>query len=131
MFLKINPSSGVPITRQIVDGVKYLVASGRLKAGDRIPGVRDLAREAGINPTTVVRSYTQLEHEGIIYMRQGQGTFINGAPPDLTREQKERKVALLARLLAVEGVNLGLTSQRIGTILEEELRKMTEGGRKL
>jgi GntR family transcriptional regulator len=128
MMLKINPSSGVPIGQQIVDGIKYLVACRRLKAGEAIPSVRELARDAQVNPTTVMRAYTQLEHEGIISMRQGQGTFISMLPPDLTQKQKERRLDPLARNLAVEGLRLGISPERMHAVLDHMIEGMLQEG---
>jgi GntR family transcriptional regulator len=128
MMLKINPSSGVPIGQQIVDGIKYLVACRRLRAGEAIPSVRELAREAQVNPTTVMRAYTQLEHEGLISMRQGQGTFISMVPPDLTPRQKERRLEPLALQLAVEALRLGISSERMHAVLDQTIQGMLKEG---
>ena len=76
MFLKLDPGSGVPIYRQIMDGVRYSVAGGTLATGDRLPSVRDLATSLGVNPTTIQKAYGELEHLGVIETRRGQGTFV-------------------------------------------------------
>ena len=66
LHFQINPHSGVPVYRQMIDQVNYYVASDALKAGDQLPSIRELAQSLAINPTTVVRVYTELEHEGVI-----------------------------------------------------------------
>ncbi len=92
MFLKLDPGSGVPIYRQIMDGVRYSVAGGTLSAGDRLPSVRDMATSLGVNPTTIQKAYGELEHLGVIETRRGQGTFVADVPPAV--DEAERRAAL-------------------------------------
>lgn len=101
MELHITPGSGRPIYQQIVSQVSYLVASGRLKAGDEIPPIRALAQRLLVNPNTVARAYRELEAAGLTTSRQGAGTCIaNGKSPLARRERlrilTERIDALLA-----------------------------------
>ena len=78
MFLKVDPSSGTPIYLQIIEQIKWQVASGKLRIGDKIPTVRDLATDLKVNPNTVAKSYRDLYHQGILEGRPGQGSFIAG-----------------------------------------------------
>ena len=71
MFLKIDPSSGVPIYRQIMDQIKYSIANNALAAGDKLPSVRQLSLDLKVNPTTIVKAYSELEHERVIETRRG------------------------------------------------------------
>jgi GntR family transcriptional regulator len=82
MQLHLSASDGVPIYRQIVNQVKYLVASGRLAPGEELPPIRTLAEQLVINPNTVARAYMELEHAGLINKRHGSGTYVseNGSP---------------------------------------------------
>lgn len=102
MWFSIDPSSGVPIYRQLSDQVKQGVAGGLLKAGDRLPSVRDLALELTINPHTVAKAYQELEREGVIEVPRGKGAFIaigSAAVPD--RAERERMLGeTLDRLVA-------------------------------
>ncbi len=90
MQIQISSTDGAPIYRQIVDQIKYLIAAGRYKAGDRLPPVRKLAEQLLVNPNTVARAYRELEGAGVIVTRQGSGTTIakNGSP--LARSEKMR-----------------------------------------
>src|ERR1044072_4018976 len=80
--LHISTNDGVPIYRQIVHQVKYLVAAGRLAAGEEIPPIRVLAEQLVVNPNTVARAYLELERAGVVTKRHGSGTYIseNGSP---------------------------------------------------
>ena len=75
MQIHITTSDGVPIYLQIVNQVKYLVASGRLKAGDELPPIRVLADQLLVNPNTVARAYRELETAGIVEKRRTAGTY--------------------------------------------------------
>ncbi len=101
MQIRISSSDGVPIYRQIVNQVKYLVAVGRMTVGEQLPTVRALAEQLVVNPNTVARAYRELETEGVITSRQGSGAFVaaNGsplAPRDKQKLLQERIDVLLA-----------------------------------
>lgn len=72
----INPVSGTPIYRQIVDQTCQLVASGQLSPGQHLPSVRAMAADFGINPMTVSKAYSLLEHDGIVTRRRGRGMVV-------------------------------------------------------
>jgi GntR family transcriptional regulator len=82
------PSSEVPIYRQMVTQVVLAILSGKLKAGDRLPSTRELARRFGLHPNTVSAGYRQLEREGWTEHRHGSGVYVRGiAQPAQTPEQ--------------------------------------------
>jgi GntR family transcriptional regulator len=80
---RLDTSSGVPPYLQLVHQVRQSLLLGYLREGDRLPTVKELAGDLAINPNTVVKAYRQLEHEGLVGGRPGQGTFITAtlAPP--------------------------------------------------
>jgi DNA-binding transcriptional regulator YhcF (GntR family) len=99
--LHISPSDGVPIYLQIVNQVKYLVASGRLVAGEELPPIRVLADQLVINPNTVARAYRELEIAGVVEKRRTAGTYVSASGSPLARRERlkilnERIDALLA-----------------------------------
>jgi GntR family transcriptional regulator len=101
MQLRLSFQDGLPFYQQIVNQVKYAVASGRLAAGEGLPSVRRLAEQLLVNPNTIARAYRELEREGVVVTRQGAGVYIgNGGSPLAKREQakilSERIDALLA-----------------------------------
>ena len=76
MLLRVEKGSATPISRQLADQIAALFTAGKLKAGDRLPSVRELARELAVNQNTILRVYEKLASEGVVEMRQGQGTFV-------------------------------------------------------
>lgn len=90
MNIQVSIRDGKPIYVQIVNQVKYLVASGRLQPGDQLPPVRKLAEQLLINPNTVARAYRELESARVIVTRRGSGAFVsdNGSP--LARREQTR-----------------------------------------
>lgn len=92
MILRIDPASPKPVYQQIVDQVKYAVATGRLAPGDRLDPIRDVAVATRVNRNTIARAYLELEREGVIRTRVGQGSFVlgegEGAAPGKVRARK-------------------------------------------
>ena len=76
----LNARSGVPPYLQIVQQVKQAILLGRLKSGDQLPTVRDVVSRVAINPNTVFKAYRDLERDGVVQLRPGQGTFVRLAP---------------------------------------------------
>jgi len=124
MLLHINYNSGEPISRQIVDQIKWMIVSGKLKASDKLPSIRTLARDLKINPTTVTRIYSELASEGIIALRQGQGAFVMQKTTLHSAEHIQQIVAEKAKKMLVEGLRLGLTKQEIEKIVNIEFKKI-------
>lgn len=110
MQIRISDCDGIPICQQIVNQVKFLVGSGHLEEGERLPAVRRLAEQLLINPNTVARAYRQLESEGVVTARKGAGVFVSGEGSPLARREKlklltERIDALLTEALQLD-INL-------------------------
>jgi GntR family transcriptional regulator len=101
VHIHLSENDGVPKYLQIVNQVKYLVAAGRLAAGEELPPIRVLAERLVINPNTVARAYRELEQAGVVEKRSTAGTFVSGAGSPLARRERlriltERVDALLA-----------------------------------
>ena len=92
LHFQLDPRSGVPVYRQLMDQVKYYVAGNTLRPGDPLPSIRELAVGLSVNPTTVVKAYTELEREGVIAMRHGKGAFVSAEASVLSTAQKESAV---------------------------------------
>jgi len=119
MFLRIEKGSAVPISRQIADQIATLCASGTLRSGERLPSVRELARELAVNQNTILRVYERLCGEGLLEMRHGQGTFVaTRAKRGQLAVHRERLIDEL-RQIARQGVGLGLTPDEIHELLAE------------
>lgn len=106
MQLHISPHDGVPIYRQIVNQIKHLVASERLKPGDEMPPIRQLAQHLIINPNTVARAYRDLEQEGILVSRQGSGTRVSDDGSPLSERQRMKILSERADSLVTEAHQL-------------------------
>lgn len=119
MQLRISNLDGSPIYQQIVAQVKYLVAAGRLKAGDDVPPIRALAEQLRINPNTVARAYLELEREGILAMRQGFGTTVAHVRTVLPRREKLRLLAEPADQLLTHARQLDLELEDVMALLRE------------
>ena len=102
MDIKINLADGVPLYKQIVNQIRYMVASGVLAVGDELPPIRALAMQIKVTPNTIVKAYDELEAAGVLVKRHGSGTFVSdaGAPRLAARERRriieERIDGLLA-----------------------------------
>ena len=82
MRLQVSYKSGKPVYLQIVDQVKLAVASGALRAGDTLPGIRPLAETLRVNRNTIAKAYTELESQGVIQASAGKGCFVkDGGSP--------------------------------------------------
>ena len=92
-FLEVDPSSAVPIWRQIEDGMRRLVASERVPPGSAVPSVRELARALRVNPATVSKAYRRLTENGLLTVRRGEGTFVREMDP---KELEAERLFLLA-----------------------------------
>ena len=84
-------SDDLPIYQQIMDGIKQRIASGDWAPGQKLPSVRDLAVEAGVNPNTMQKALAQLEQEGLLYARRTAGRFV-AEQEEITRELQEDMV---------------------------------------
>ena len=121
MVVQINPSSGVPIYLQLMEQVKHAIETGALRPGDQLPGIRKMAEDIVMNPNTVAKAYRELEHEGVIELRQGSGAFVADARgPGAPAMRRARGVAVeaIARLEA-----LGLKEDEMRRLFESELAR--------
>ena len=127
MNIVVNPKDGVPIYRQIIQQVKYLVASGRLSPGEELPPIRNLAKQLLINPNTVARAYRDLESEGIVVSRQGAGTMVNpnGSSP-LAHDEKLRILTDTADRLVSDATNLSIDEDTLLEIVRHRFKRLDE-----
>ncbi len=122
MFIRIESSSGVPLTRQIMDQIRAQCATGALLAGERLPSVRELARELTVNQNTILKVYERLTAEGLLEMRHGSGTFVaeNGQPGRM--EEEYRLLQADAERFAHRATALGLDARQATELVEMAYR---------
>ena len=127
MLLKPNPSSGVPIYLQLMEQIKHAVETGALRAGEQLPGIRKLAEELVINPNTIAKVYRELEHEGVVELRQGAGAFIAERKEAVARPQILRALPLIKNLIEKLAA-LNLSEEEMRRLFEAELTNLREKG---
>lgn len=89
---KLDPRTGVPFYRQIIDQIRFGIASGHLKVGEQLPTVRSLAVQLKVNLNTVSKAYKELEIQNILETQQGTGTFIFSQNPKLDPKERKNKL---------------------------------------
>jgi len=131
MLFRPNASSGLPIYLQLMEQVKHAIETGALWPGEQLPGIRPLAEQLVMNPNTVAKAYRELEHEGVIELRQGSGAFVsrNAAirrAPDSLRAAQSMVASTVQRLRG-----RGLGDDEIRRLVEAEIARIPEkGGRR-
>jgi len=124
--ISINLSDGVPIYRQIVNQVKYLVASGLLQPGEELPPIRTLALQLKVTPNTIVKAYGELEISGVIHKRQGSGTFVSDARPQLAIRERRRVIEQRIDALLAEAHQLNFTADELLKMVRDRKTAMDE-----
>ena len=109
MQIHISANDGVPIYLQIVNQVKYLVASGRLSPGAELPPIRVLAQRLLINPNTVARSYRELEKAGIVEKHATAGTYVSDQGSPLARSERIKIITTRIDALLAEARQMGIS----------------------
>ena len=131
MDITINVADGVPIYRQIVNQIRYLVASGLLRPGEELPPIRTLAQQLEVTPNTVVKAYDELESAGVLRKRRGAGTFVSDGPSPLADRERRRIIEQRIDALLAEGYQLDFTADDLLTVFRERqlalVRPTTEG----
>jgi DNA-binding transcriptional regulator YhcF (GntR family) len=123
MYLRLDYQSGEPIYRQIVEQIKYRIASGELKPMDRLPSIREVAKQLKINPRTVVKVYEELENGGLVVTRQGQGVFITSRDADPAKT-RQKVIAGMARRMLAEASRIGASPEEVLVIIQEVTKQM-------
>ncbi len=119
MQIHVSSGDGVPVYLQIVNQVKYLVAGGRLAAGEELPPIRVLAGELLINPNTVARAYRELEQAGIVEKRSTAGTYVSANPSPLARREKLRILTARIDALLAEARQLEFDTDALIDLLRQ------------
>ena len=89
---KLDPKSGVPFYRQVIDQIRFGIACGKLKVGEQLPTVRTLAVDLKVNLNTITKAYKELEIQNILETQQGTGTFIGGMEIKISEKERREKL---------------------------------------
>jgi GntR family transcriptional regulator len=126
MFFKLTPTTGQPLYVQLMQQVRHAIESGALADGDQLPGIRTLAEELVVSPNTVAKAYSELEHEGVLDLRQGAGAFVcvkrRGRLVADRVHQARKRVADLVSDLREDGLH----DDEIRRVFEAELLQARE-----
>lgn len=129
MFIRLESSSAVPVYRQITDQIRYQIAGGILRPGDRLPSVRELARQLPANQNTVLKAYDLLERDGLIDRRQGDGTFVQASAPTLKKAERVRQVSAILAQAAAQAVHFEIRPDELHALLDREIKLLNPGDR--
>ena len=124
MDFLIDPKSGVPFYRQIIEQVKFAIANAELAPGDQLPTVRQLAVDLSINPNTVVRAYREMEIEGVLDTEQGSGTFVSSRPPRVGKAERRRKLDQILNEMLARAQGYGITLDDVLAGLEKRKKEI-------
>lgn len=128
---RLVKSSGVPTYQQLVNQVKQALRLGTLRPGDQLPTARDVVARLAINPNTVLKAYRELEREGLVTAKPGQGTFVTRALGNAVGEQTDLLTRQAAGLVEaalragldrddVEALLAAVVTDVFGKVLEKE-----------
>jgi GntR family transcriptional regulator len=123
MEFQIDPTSRLPIYRQLTRQLREAVARGRVRPDERLPSVRDLSRTLVINPNTVARVYTELEREGVINTRPGLGVFIAHPKAELTRKARKERLDEMLDHFLTEAVHLGFSADEVTGLVGQRAKQ--------
>jgi len=117
----IDPRSGIPFYRQIIDQIQFAIANGRLGCGDRLPTVRQLAVDLKINPNTVARAYQELEIRGVLTTQMGTGTFVGDATVKIDDLERKRMLDQICTELLSRAAAYGFAVADVLNALRERV----------
>ena len=121
MLRAIDPKAATPIYRQVMDQISRAVAGGVLASGDQLPSVRELAAQLLLNPNTVARVYRDLEREGLVETRRGEGTYISSNASALREAERRRLIAEQLAEVARDVRAFGLSGAEAVRLFREAL----------
>ena len=114
----------MPIYRQISDQIRYQIATGVLKQGDRMPSVRELATQLAVNQNTVLKVYNELCRENVLKIERGDGTYVSSDRQHVPLKERKRIVADHLRQAVIQAVQLELTLEQVQALLQSEYEQI-------
>lgn len=125
MFLTIDANDERPLYRQVIDGIKALIARGDLREGTPLPSVRQVAGDLGVNLNTIATAYRQLQDEGLVTVRHGAGAVVSsGRPRGIGDEQLRRPLRVVLTQMVLDG----MSDREIAVVVREELAPLRQKG---
>ncbi len=122
-LIVVDPHSGVPVYRQLIDQIRFHVASGLLKPGDELPSTRALSSELGVNPMTISKAYGLLEQDEVVERRPGRPLVVRAVDGGRSRERRQeqlrRSLAPATRVVGLLGIDKEEALRIFGGMLDE------------
>jgi len=123
----VDPRDPTPLYAQLERGIRLAIATARLRAGDQLPTVRQLAVDLRVNANTVAKVYLALEREGVLVTKRGVGTFIADAQPKASQAthaaHRDRQLKSLADRFITEATSLGFTSREVARYIAQRVKE--------
>ena len=123
MQFRIDNASDRPVYQQIIDQIKRDIALGRLTIDEKLPTVRQLAKQLAINPNTIAKAYRQLEQEGIIVTKPGTGAFVASLDSNLSRSVRRKIVSEELERIAIEAFHMQIDRQTLLELFDSAVEK--------
>ena len=123
MLIHVDPNSGVPVYRQLMDQIKFHVASGLLEPGEELPSTRALSSRLGVNPMTISKAYSYLIMEGVVERRPGLPLVVKAFDSEQSRERKADRLRESLSPTVTVVRQLGIESETALQIFREMLEK--------
>ncbi|MEP3208312.1 MAG: GntR family transcriptional regulator [Maribacter sp.] len=120
IHFRLDPKTGTPFYRQIIDQIKFGMASGNLKTGEQLPTVRALAVDLKVNLNTVAKAYKELEIQNILETQQGTGTFINEIKIHISDKEKKHKLQEICNEFSSIAFSYGFSINEIINQLQKQ-----------
>jgi len=117
---KLDPKTGSPFYRQIIDQIKFGIAAGNLKTGEQLPTVRSLAVDLKVNLNTVAKAYKELEIQSILETQQGTGTFISDIKVQIPAKDRNNKLKEICNEFSAIAFSYGFSVNDIINQLEKQ-----------
>jgi GntR family transcriptional regulator len=119
---ELHPKTGIPFYRQIIDQIRYGIASGNLATGEQLPTVRALAVELKVNLNTVAKAYKELEIQNILETQQGTGTFISASENKVFESERQHKLQSITREFTTTAHSYGFTIDELIDELKNQIK---------
>jgi GntR family transcriptional regulator len=119
MQIHIQAQDGVPIYLQVMQQIKYLIASGRLEPGEELPSIRALAEQLLVNPNTIARAYRELEVAGVVEKRRTAGTYVAESGSPLARKERIKLLKERIDQLLVEAFQMGFDLDEVLKLVQQ------------
>ncbi len=110
----------MPIYRQIIDQIRYQIATGVLKEGDKIPSVRELAARLAVNQNTILKVYNELCRQNVLKIERGDGTYVSSNKQTIPAAERRKTVSNVLREASILAIQLELPIEQVAELLHKE-----------